>query len=724
MLVALLFSSRLRGFSIYWVCLFLLIGMTLGVFNVALLDQDRTTLANSMEGIEQQRFMLTEDAKLTSSGSQARTIITAGPHAGKRVLLFVSNSEPLFVGDIVVGQTRLSVPDDDYLSYYDQRGLSFSAKLTKYELEENDTALSLVYQLRKELLSIIGSGSNEQTLLRAILFGERRDLFDASFYHDIKVVGLAHLVAVSGAHLVIVTGFVTVLLRRLRLTAKINVALQTLFLLLYLVLVGFPISCIRAAIMSAVTLFALLARRRSSSLTALGVTTLVMVVVDPTVVHQLSFQLSVASTFGIVLFMPLINEWFGTLFPRVPTFVRETTSMTLAALMFSLPISAAQFSMIPLISPVANLIATPYLTILLLIGFCSLAVGVFVPCVFSLLSGITSGLIGCFTLLGSLPFASIPVSLSLAVTLPLAFAGAVFLWLWWPRPRVTRRALCFSVSIALLLSLVVVGVHVEPGLDRIVMLNVGQGDSFALVSRGKTVLVDTGKDSSMLYSALARNRIDRIDALIVTHPDDDHCGSLSDLVGVISIDRILVADGLDEVDDARVQEFLRRARRVVGEGRVTTIKRGEKIRFGSFLLDVVAPLHVENEGGNEDSICFYARLDCDNDGVSDWTSFFCGDAEVDTLRSLADAGLLERVDLYKVGHHGSRKALDDDLAALLRPRVSLIGVGKNSYGHPTQETLDRLSAVGSQIHRSDNCGDVVCSFTKESLELSCQRAQD
>lgn len=213
--------------------------------------------------------------------------------------------------------------------------------MSGFQASENQTLLSPLYQLRKQLLVVIGTGSDEQTLLRAILLGERTRLFDASFYHSIKVAGLAHLVAVSGAHLVIVTGFVTLLLKKLRVPRKLSVALQTLFLMSYVVLVGFPVSCIRAAIMSGVTLFALLAKRRSSSISALGITVMAMVAFDPSVVYQLSFQLSVAATLGIVVFMPLLNEWFLDLFPHVLAIRARIDSMSFAALVFSLPISAA-----------------------------------------------------------------------------------------------------------------------------------------------------------------------------------------------------------------------------------------------------------------------------------------------------------------------------------------------------------------------------------------------
>ena len=582
--------------------------------------------------------------------------------------------------------------------------------------------LSPLHQLRKQLLAVIGMGSDEQTLLRAILLGERTGLFDASFYHSIKVAGLAHLVAVSGAHLVIVTGFVTLLLKKLRVPRKLSVALQTLFLVSYVVLVGFPVSCIRAAIMSGVTLFALLAKRRSSSISALGITVMAMVAFDPSVVYQLSFQLSVAATLGIVVFMPLLNEWFQDLFPFVPQFARESISMTLAALVFSLPISAAQFSLVPLLSPLANIVATPYLSLLLMMGFAVMLVAPFVPGLLGLLSVVTSGLIAFFQ-----AFAIDPVRIDShldydelclsARTWPRsALAGC-----GWPRPSQHKRAVA-ACSVVLSALVIVCCLFLNAGArgDRVVMLNVGQGDSFAFISRGKTLLVDTGNEAEMLYAALARNGISKIDAVLITHPDDDHCGNLQALGGVVEVDQVFIAEGLDEIGDAGAKDFVSLVRNMVGEQKVVELNRGDTVQLGMFTLHIIAPVQVEHEGGNEDSICFNMHIDCDGDGVVDWRGFFCGDAEAEVLEELNEEHLLEPVDLYKVGHHGSLKAITPELARVLSPKVSLIGVGKNSYGHPTDDALNALESVGSEIYRSDQDGDVVCTFSPDTITVDSQ----
>ncbi len=741
LLVALVMVLRSKHVIVYGAAFFVIAGLALGCVQLSLFAKERVGVP---EGSECYRFVLNSDSTRTLYGSQAQAVIDGGTYSGQEALLFIETEDQLYAGDLIQAETRLSVPAEEYLAYYDQKGIAFSASIKAFQVEENPTWLSPIYQLRKRLLNILGSGSDEQTLLRAILLGERSNLFDASFYHGIKVAGLAHLVAVSGAHLVIVVGFVSLLLRALHASVRINVAFQTAFLVIYLILVGFPVSCIRAALMSTIALFALMAKRKSSSLPALGITTIALMVLDPSVVYQLSYQLSVAATFGIVLFMPLFVEWFASLTPKMPEFVRESISMTLSALIFSLPISAARFSLVPLLSPLANLVATPYLTVLLMFGFAALLFSSVAPFLLEILGLLTKGLIVFFGFIEVIPGASIPVSIGITVALPASLASAIVVWLWWPTPRKRKTILSMQgrdaperyaniqrfrakriagITVAILVgALVVVGFSVSSRGDRIVMLDVGQGDSFAFMSEGKTVLVDTGNETEMFYSALARSGITHIDAVIITHPDDDHCGNLSELSGVVGVDKVVIAEGLDEVEDEKVELFVAQTRGMMGADRVVEVRTGDHLRFGAFTFDIVAPCSIEHEGGNEDSICFYARIDCDRDGSPDWNAFFCGDAEAEVLEGLDDEHLLEKVDLYKVGHHGSRKALTPELAETLAPKVSLIGVGKNTYGHPTQETLSNLEAVGSQIYRSDLCGNVVCTFTLDAMELTSDRA--
>ena len=121
-------------------------------------------------------------------------------------------------------------------------------------------------------------------------------------------------------------------------------------------------------------------------------------------------------------------------------------------------------------------------------------------------------------------------------------------------------------------------------------------------------------------------------------------------------------------------------------------------------------------------MCLVADADLDDDGSPDWRALFTGDAERDQLRALIDEGLVGAVDIYKVGHHGSKNALDDEEAAVLAPRIALVSAGAgNRYGHPAPDTLDRLEAAGARICRTDEQGDVSCKLTRERIEVRTLR---
>lgn len=254
------------------------------------------------------------------------------------------------------------------------------------------------------------------------------------------------------------------------------------------------------------------------------------------------------------------------------------------------------------------------------------------------------------------------------------------------------------------------------------MLDVGQGDAFVLSSGGKNLLVDTGNDPQMLYASLFRNRIFSLDAVIVSHADDDHCGCLSDLSGVVLCEKVYVADGIQDVGSDKTNDLMDMCTRLVGENNVGYLTAGDSITFGSMDLHIISPEQLRDEGGNQDSISFIVEIDENEDGTGDWKGFFGGDIEVDALSNLLDEGLLSQVDVLKVSHHGAKAALSDELIEVFLPKISLISVGvDNRYGHPAQETLERLENSGSAVFRTDTQGDVVCRFDSDKISVSTLR---
>lgn len=139
-------------------------------------------------------------------------------------------------------------------------------------------------------------------------------------------------------------------------------------------------------------------------------------------------------------------------------------------------------------------------------------------------------------------------------------------------------------------------------------------------------------------------------------------------------------------------------------------------------MQVIWPQRFEDEGGNADSLCLKALADVDGDGSTDWTALLVGDAERDQMKELLDVGAVEGVDIYKVGHHGSKNALDEQVALALSPRISLVSAGAgNRYGHPAAETLEILERAGSRVLRTDESGDVSCKLEPDRIVVETLR---
>ncbi len=307
---------------------------------------------------------------------------------------------------------------------------------------------------------------------------------------------------------------------------------------------------------------------------------------------------------------------------------------------------------------------------------------------------------------------------------PLAAAvlsGALCIGLWARWPRVSIGGLSGTAAAAVL-ALFVLRLPLGMPTDAIVMLDVGQGDAFLVRSGANALLIDTGNQDSLLKAALARQRVGRLDAVAVTHSDDDHCGSLSVLGDVAPASALLVPEGLPDCSCKACSELMAAARTEGLADALVELSPGDTVRCGKFSITVLWPERLADDGGNADSLCLLASWDGDGDGAAEWTALFTGDAEAEQLDQLTDKLPASGVEVLKVGHHGSKKSLDASLAERLSPKVALIGVGEaNRYGHPSQNTLDFLEKTGCATYCSDESGDVVVAFSEDTLTVSTQR---
>jgi competence protein ComEC len=250
---------------------------------------------------------------------------------------------------------------------------------------------------------------------------------------------------------------------------------------------------------------------------------------------------------------------------------------------------------------------------------------------------------------------------------------------------------------------------------EISFLDIGQGDAILInYLHQYQILIDGGPSGKKVLTELSKVMPpldDKIEVIIVTHPDRDHFTGLMDVVKKYQVGLILING--QKSDDELWQEFQKIIKekkiqkQVAGEG--SRLNIGEKIKFKFFNPDKI---EENKKAKNDNSIVI--RLD-----YGDNSFLFTGDAGFDAEADMIfDQEDLD-VDWLKVGHHGSKFSTSKFFLARVSPQVSIISVGENDYGHPTEEVLQRLKDYNSQVLRTDQLGTItiVCSDLSNTCQL-------
>ena len=292
------------------------------------------------------RVELTEDARRGDFGWHAEARLSCEDGRTLRARLNLPEDAALLQGQSLTVAGALRPPSETAAEYYWGAGLAASLTVSGSDFPSEERSLDSTpfVSLRQRALDLIDAhGGGNAPLLQALVCGWRPAIEESGLYDCFKAVGLAHLVAVSGAHLSIVSLFVAGGLRLLRCGRRATALTSALFLIGYVAFTGMPVSALRAAIMAATGLFSLWTDRRNSALSALGLCLLLFVGIDPSAALSVSLALSAGSTLGIVLFAPLLSSAFAG-HPRLKRVVGDPIALTGASALATQPYAAALFS--------------------------------------------------------------------------------------------------------------------------------------------------------------------------------------------------------------------------------------------------------------------------------------------------------------------------------------------------------------------------------------------
>ncbi len=577
---------------------------------------------------------------------------------------------------------------------------------------------------RAEAALSSGTPAASANLLLGFVLGQDERIDEATV-DDYKASGLAHLLAVSGQNIVLLMILAGAALAVLGVGLRARLLWMLALIAVYVPVAGAGPSIQRAGVMGAAGLVAALAGRPRSGWYALLLAAAATLVADPRGTADIGWQLSFAAVVGILVFSrPLAVVVAGGSSSRWRRGLAEGVAVTVAATAATTPLMAHHFEAVSIVSLPANLVALPAVAPVMWLGMVTAAAGQ-LPVLpvepLAWLAGLLAGFISqVASWFGGLPGAEVELGLDQwwAVALAYAILGAgMLIGLRWadrrrrlglarPLRSVVAPAIGAVAVVAALAAMTRISASGEPGGGvglRVSVLDVGQGDAILLrPADGGAILVDTGPPGSEIVDGLAGHGVDRLAALVITHPDLDHDGEAVELLGGLAVERLLYA---------RADAATLATARAAGTHRIR-VSAGSTIRSGSLRLEVLWPPREQLAAAgppaepNDLSVVMVAR----------WHRFeilLSGDAEAEA--AAFDPG---DVDVLKLAHHGSEDLGLPQLLTEADPELALISVGAdNAYGHPTTSTLEALAEARVPVQRTDLEGEIAIDVSKDGWSV-------
>lgn len=687
--------------------------------------------------------MLEDDGYQSANGYYIYTASATDQTFSHKIKFITDQKLQCNTYDYVSATFTFSKPEDEYAlsNLSDSVAASAFVPYEQLKITQNPhrPLRSIFSDIRTSIADKIDQAMPEYSgTVKALLLGDRRDM-QTEDQQALQTAGLAHIVAVSGAHVSIFLAFLGVILQFIK-NEKIKYTTFILLAFLIMGICGFTPSVVRAAIMAIVSYLALMAQRRSDSLNNLGLVVFLMLIINPFLAGSVSFILSVCATLGILLFSNRLYHAIVTqIFLRFSAFTTgfariciQAFCVTLPAMIFTLPAMIWAFGGVSFIGILSNIICMPIIQITFPLCIIATIIAFILPIpgIVWIVGRVAEYGIYVFLQVVHL-FANVPVtqvSFNPYVVLIAVTIGIVsYFILNFPKQYSlykSRKKTNIILPIVLSACLLITGIAFdlirnaatqEPILtDEECMINfidVGQGKCTAVI-RGTTAAVfDCGGEDAgeKAQQALTQSGVDEIEFILLSHLHEDHTNGVADLCAAFDVNEIIIPYTAQE--EALYPQIVQLAE---NEGaQLTTITEDTLIDFYGVSAQLLTHhLYPQAEDANDNSLVCLVRY-------QKFSVLLTGDitqqAERRLLLSYSTSELTTTV--LDVAHHGSGASSSDSFIEIVHPKVSIVSVGKdNTYGHPSEQVITKLNQYGS-VFRTDQMGNIIIITNGSTAEV-------
>lgn len=621
--------------------------------------------------------------------------ITYIKHDSDKTVMDIKNNEKYRItlykkakynyGDVVIVNGIFKTPPNNTVfNLFNYHKYLLSKKIDMVSIDPNveiiKSSSNIFYKLKNYMLDNINNYKSKN-YIKAFVMGDTSDIEDdvLSNYRDI---GISHLLAISGMHLSLFLIIIDLLFKKSRFKNLIIFS----FLIFLLFITNYPESLIRCFLFMILKYINRKLKFNYNNLELLVFCFSILILYNPYFIYNIGFIFSIVITFFILLSKNILKD---------KSYVKKLVITSLVCFLASIPIIANSFFKINLLTPLFNIIFIPIFSIiifplgLLTFIFPFLDVFYFI---------ITDGMESVINIFSGLNMFNLVISKPNLIII-LIYYISLFLSI-----KINKK------YIFLFLSVLIININSKYLIinPEITFLDVGQGDSSIIIlPRGKTIMIDTGGIYGSNYSIslnktipyLNSRGINEIDTLILTHGDYDHMGETVNLINNINVKNILINKG--KLNDLEKEIMLYK----------NVMKVKENYKVDNYELLFLNNDIYDNE--NDNSIVAFLKIKNNN-------ILFMGDSSKKIEKNIINEYNLPKVDILKVGHHGSKTSSGKEFINVVSPTYSVISVGLNNrYHHPNDETLDILK--NTNIIRTDTYGSIRFVFKKNMVnKFACE----
>lgn len=563
--------------------------------------------------------------------------------------------------------------------------------------------------LARRMQDAIGEVFPERTraFMKAILLGDKYDLDTADKVH-LSEAGLYHVTAVSGLHCGFLIGVLGFLIgwKHAKAVAVIGIPL----LVFYALMVGLTPSVTRACVMFSVSLLALAVLKEADPPTSLGLALFLILLHNPFAIKSVSLQLSFAAMAGMILITSRLTERIRLgRYGRLGRYLFTPLSVTVGALIFTIPLSAIYFGNLVLVAVFSNLLGLWAASVTFASGLLATLLGVLHFSIARYVAFLphfgAMWLLSLARLLSGIPYHGVYFS-NPYLKLWLIYVYAMLITCVLLKGRFRYRS-AGVLALATLVLVIFLNIHsFRDSALHLVALDVGQGQSVVLHAGSATALLDCGSSSYLDAGDVAADYlqsvgVEAIDYLLISHYHDDHCDGLPTLLARLPVKQLLLPDIAPD-DPLRAKTLALALRYNVP---VTFVREDATFSLGDAALTVYAPL----DDSEMNEACLIALC-----SIGSFDALFTADVDTGTEEQLLATRSLPDIEVMMAGHHGSKYSTGKDLLAATTPETAIVSCGAdNRYGHPNPEALRRLSRAGAAVYRTDLQGNIHITVNNE-----------